>query len=310
MSCRVNGLPGSGPRALSIGQTQARVRMVTTPSRIVAHALDLSPLPGPGREYNGGEERDNPGLKGAMQQVFSQLGLPNRLFSKQVYALVSRGVRKGDVGPEVVGTEDKYMGSWSNVHQALLSHLGSAWFGTKGEGQDTGEGVGYTTKSSGLVMSGPAMEVPEEQVAGNLVVEGTNEPQKRPQLPDIWKYLKPVPLSDVKVVRVMASLSDLTYFVAKVTPKALFRRHKMELVASSLMCKEVKNESKEVKEAIAHGDGMAVGYDLESTISEKTTELEKSNIVVATMDDEVDAVADGEMQTGGLPEEEAMKLAS
>lgn len=296
MTCRVNGLPGSVPRTLSIGQTQARVRMVTSPSRIVAHALDLSPLPGPGREGGVGEEGENTGLKGTMQQVFYQLGLPNRLFAKQVQALVNRGIDKSNVGSEVVGTDDKYIGSWSNVHQALLSHLGSAWFGNK-EAQDKGDGAVITTESPDVTLPGPMLDIPGQD-GENLVVEGTNEPEKRPQLPDIWKFLKPVPLSEARVARVMASLSDLTYFVARVTPKSLFRRHNMELVASSLMCKEVTNESKEIKDAIAEGDGMAVGHNPEGTIIEETMKLEESNIVAATMDDEVGTVGDNEVLAG------------
>jgi hypothetical protein len=58
-------------------------------------------------------------------------------------------------------------------------------------------------------------------------------------------------------MRMLASLSGLTYFIGtKVTPRALMRRHRLELISTSLACERMSFQPEAgAREAVEEGDG-------------------------------------------------------
>ncbi|GMH44269.1 hypothetical protein BSKO_12203 [Bryopsis sp. KO-2023] len=293
MNCRFNGIsPNGAPFPLSVRQTQARVRSVTTPSRIVAHALDLSPLHGPSTDPSA-LEGDRTGIKATVQQVLEQLWV-NRLFWRQDIIDVENGeVNVGELDLAGLPTDDDddiqqgRLEIKNGLYKMLLSQLGVNWFSWKNqnEGGIDVDGEKLVESADGSVGVTYANEGgPEEN--GDDGNNQQNDVDSPP--PNIWRFLKPVPVSEVKMARVMASLSDLTYFVAKVSPAALFKRHKLNLVTTSLMFKEMSNKSEEIDEVMALGDGMAASEDFSTLDGQKVKSVGKAenNIVTATADEE------------------------
>lgn len=283
MGCRVSGRPGFGPKAISVRQSQSRVRMVTTQSRVVPHALDLMPLPPPSRSED--EDGDKPGIRETMHQMIAQLGTPNRLFWEQVQgfklALPVDQIRRLTLGAK--GERYRIPAGWMNVQQVFFLPSWGNWFaGGSRDDQDLVAPI-----NSHIQASSSVAQADDSVVTDTATGEKGIEPEKKAPPPDIWRFLKPVSVADTKVVRVMASLSDLTYLVAKVTPRSLFRRHSLNLVASSTGCKDATAESQGIEDAMNLADGMAVAPDLNYSSNERENETEMSNIVATTVDDEV-----------------------
>lgn len=61
-------------------------------------------------------------------------------------------------------------------------------------------------------------------------------------------------------MRKMSSLARLTYEMHKVTPRSLWRRHQVHLVASSIACERWAHDSfRSAEEIASEGDGMCLG---------------------------------------------------
>jgi len=75
--------------------------------------------------------------------------------------------------------------------------------------------------------------------------------------PDIGRFLRPVSAHDLKHMRMLASLSGLTYYMGtKVTPRMLLRRHRLELISTSLACERICYEHQaSAREVVDEGDG-------------------------------------------------------
>ena len=78
--------------------------------------------------------------------------------------------------------------------------------------------------------------------------------------PDIAAFLQPLAAADVRQLRMLASLCGLTYYMGtRVTPRSLARRHRLELVSTSLACERLlfvpEPSARDVADA---GDGCCV----------------------------------------------------
>jgi hypothetical protein len=75
--------------------------------------------------------------------------------------------------------------------------------------------------------------------------------------PDIGPFLRPLGGHDLRHMRMLASLSGLTYYMGtRVTPRALARRHRLELISTSLACERITFQPEPSATDIAsEGDG-------------------------------------------------------
>lgn len=307
MNYRLNGihLPGA-PYPLCVRQAQARVRSVTTHPRVVAHALDLSPLP----VEPGPLEGDRHGIRTTLQQLLEQLWA-NRLFWKP-HAIESDdpAAPVGDLDlPDLPSDADADERQGRNeirngLYEMLASQLGAGWFSWKNQPKGGGarvDGEPGEVHGSDTTQGDVLVKLPED--GGDDDDNKDNTPEDDAPPPNIWRFLKPVPVSEVRMARVMASLSDLTYFVAKVTPQSLFRRHNLNLVTTSLMFKDMFSKREEIEEVMALGDGMGAAEDFSHFNGEEVLVKKSNNIVTATSEDEPVVISGPQTVPSSTPRE-------
>ncbi|KAL4443837.1 hypothetical protein ABPG75_011574 [Micractinium tetrahymenae] len=77
-------------------------------------------------------------------------------------------------------------------------------------------------------------------------------------LPDIRAFLRPVGVMEARYVRVLSSLSALTYHLDNLTPSSLLRRHRLKLVTTSKVCDaRLREPRRSAADIVAEGDAMA-----------------------------------------------------
>lgn len=77
-------------------------------------------------------------------------------------------------------------------------------------------------------------------------------------LPDISSYLRPAGVMEARYVRLLSSLSALTYHLDRLTPSSLMRRHRLKLVSTSKICSlRLREPRASPADAVVLGDAMA-----------------------------------------------------
>ncbi|KAL6761866.1 hypothetical protein V8C86DRAFT_769554 [Haematococcus lacustris] len=98
-------------------------------------------------------------------------------------------------------------------------------------------------------------------------VESTTQRQQPRQPADISQFLVAAPVWELKQMRRLCHLTSLTYKMHLVTPRALRRKHALDLVTTSWACEVRTYEpSKTAIEIASEGDGMAMSMSEASAL--------------------------------------------
>lgn len=98
--------------------------------------------------------------------------------------------------------------------------------------------------------------------------------------PAIDAFLRPVGVLELRYVRMLSSLSALTYFMNTLTPESLRRRHDLHLVTSSLACNLTPRSPKASPlQAIVDGDATAAYVPFVVSMNKEEEESSSSSVV-------------------------------
>ncbi|KAJ9527248.1 hypothetical protein QJQ45_025478, partial [Haematococcus lacustris] len=118
----------------------------------------------------------------------------------------------------------------------------------------------------GIVSSFPWPR-PQQTSSPDGPVESTTQRQKPRQPADISQFLVAAPVWELKQMRRLCHLTSLTYKMHLVTPRALRRKHALDLVTTSWACEVRTYEpSKTAIEIASEGDGMAMSMSEASAL--------------------------------------------
>ncbi|KAJ9506515.1 hypothetical protein QJQ45_019619 [Haematococcus lacustris] len=107
----------------------------------------------------------------------------------------------------------------------------------------------------------------EAELTSQGPVESTTQRQQPRQPADISQFLVAAPVWELKQMRRLCHLTSLTYKMHLVTPRALRRKHALDLVTSSWACEVRTYEpSKTAIEIASEGDGMAMSMSEASAL--------------------------------------------
>lgn len=137
-----------------------------------------------------------------------------------------------------------------NAHKAtqqkragLAANLFSAFRGWEPPSQSDAQVADLATATASRAAEVDALE------------QGREEPAVQA---DISAFLRPVGVMEMRYIRMLSSLSSMTYYMDKVTPEALHRRHRLQLVTTSLACQLAMREPpRSPAAAFEMGDAMA-----------------------------------------------------
>ncbi|GFR40804.1 hypothetical protein Agub_g1422, partial [Astrephomene gubernaculifera] len=116
----------------------------------------------------------------------------------------------------------------------------------------------------------PTFPIPSPDVVLREASTKERELQNAKPLVDISAFLSPVGIWELKHIRKLSSLTSLTYYMDLVTPRRLYRMHRVELVTTSRACQIRPYEhSKTAEEVGADGDGMAVSFQEVAQVYER-----------------------------------------
>lgn len=133
--------------------------------------------------------------------------------------------------------------------------------------------------------AGSSLPVTEQ---GDLVIDvavddketGTTEEGKAAQPPpSILRYLHAASTADVKLARVMSSVAAMTYDMANLTPRRLWRCHRLHLVTTSIAWEKPMEDAEQAVEAVLLGDGMASTLPEDPETSNPVVDSNSNNIV-------------------------------
>lgn len=114
--------------------------------------------------------------------------------------------------------------------------------------------------------------------------EGKTSGKKTPTPPPaIDPFLRPVGVMELRYIRMLSNLSALTYFMNKLTPEAIHRRHGLRLVTSSLTC-ELNTRQPQMSPLQAMVDGDATAADVSYIMAARQIEQDNPDASSSTVD--------------------------
>lgn len=113
------------------------------------------------------------------------------------------------------------------------------------------------------LQGGPAIDTDLVQQTAERMTQADDAQQRgtrgRDPPADIGKYLKATGIMETRYMRMLSNLTCHTYSIASLTPRSLYRRHKLHLVTTSLACEmRLAEAPRSPLEVLEEGDGMAV----------------------------------------------------